>query len=53
MSRSEIEDMVAAERESLLDGEDGLEDAVVTVARRAQPVALGLLALGEVAAAKN
>lgn len=49
MSGTELTDLVESERERLLDGKDGIDDAVVTFARRAQPVAVGLLALGDVA----
>jgi len=51
MSDTTLSELVKSERESLLDGKDGIDDAVVTFARRAQPVAVGLLALGDVAEA--
>ncbi|WP_256392922.1 Imm49 family immunity protein [Natronoarchaeum rubrum] len=49
MSSTTLAELVTSERESLLNGKDGIEDAVVTFARRAQSVAIGLLALGDVA----
>lgn len=53
MSGAKLAELVASERENLLDGKDGIEDAIVTFARRAQPVAIGLLALDDVAAASD
>ncbi|PSP84658.1 hypothetical protein BRC96_04225 [Halobacteriales archaeon QS_6_64_34] len=49
MSGTTLSERVKAERESLLKNEDSIKDAVITFARRAQPVAIGLLALGDVA----
>jgi hypothetical protein len=49
MSGTELAELVESERERLLDGKDGIDDAVVTFARRGQPVAIGLLTLGNVA----
>jgi hypothetical protein len=53
MSGTTLSEVVTSERESLLAGKDSIEDAVVTFARRAQPVAIGLLALGDVADARD
>lgn len=53
MSRTELAEFVTAEREQLLEGKESIDDAVVTFARRAQPVAVGLLALGDVEAARD
>lgn len=53
MSRPGLAEFVTAKREQLLEYKDGIDDAVVTVARRAQPVAVDLLALGDVEAARE
>lgn len=50
---TELRDLVYGEGKALLDGKDGIEDAVVTRPHRAQTVAVGLLALGDIAEAKE
>ena len=52
MIRHAVADLVSTERNCLLDGKDGIEAAVVTRPNRAQTVAVGLLALGDVDEAK-
>jgi hypothetical protein len=52
MTRQDVRTLVTDEREQLLDGKDGIEAAVVTRPNRAQTVAVGLLALGDINEAK-
>ncbi|TMT79125.1 hypothetical protein E2L06_20140 [Haloterrigena sp. H1] len=53
MIRHAVADLVSTERNRLLDGKDGIEAAVVTRPNRAQAVAVGLLALGDVDGASD
>lgn len=49
----ELRELVYGEGAALLDGKDGIGDAVITRPHRAQTVAVGLLALGDIAEAKE
>jgi hypothetical protein len=53
MASTTVSEFVTSERENLLDSKGGIEDAVITFARRSQPVAVGLLYLGDVADAQE
>lgn len=50
---TELRELVYGEGEALLTDKDGIEDAVITRPHRAQTVAFGLLALGDIAEAKE
>jgi hypothetical protein len=52
MTQSNIQRLVSSERENLLEENDNIKDAVVTRPHRGQTVAVGLLALNEIDAAK-
>ena len=48
-----IQNLVNEERKSLLEGKDGIQDAVITRPKRSQTVAVGLLALDDIEAATD
>lgn len=48
MNRANVRTLVDRERDKLLEGKDGITDAVITRPNRGQTVAVGLLALDEV-----
>jgi hypothetical protein len=50
---TELRELVYGEGKALLDGKDSIEEAVVTRPHRAQTVAVGLLALGDITEAKE